>query len=572
MATSRFGWGEVTFIPSKTLSTPDPEKGGRQASASSRSASTGLPRSETIRSTATVVNDKVQYTGSGTLEDPYIVDWAPGDSQNPFNWSPSKRWRITAIVSMTTLCIAFASSSYTGGLQFMMAELHMSQYVGILGVSLYVVGFGLGPLVWGPLSEIYGRRLIFLVSFLPFTLFHLGGALAVNTPTLIITRFLAGAFGSSPLTNAGGTIADIFTTNERGLASALFAMAPFGGPVLGPIVGGYVSESRAGWRWNFWIMFIFSAMMFLLGAFLVPETFAPVLLRRHARELHIESGGNLHYISKYEKGSKKPFGEIMKVNLSRPFVLLFREPIVLLFSIYTALLYGTLYGLFAAFPVVFQRGRHFSPGEGGLPFLGVGLGIILATCCTPINNNIYSRAVQKGNGVAPPEARLVMACVGAVLLPISMTWFAWTTYPSVHYMVPIIAGVPFGAGMLFVFNSVISYLIDSYTLYAASALAANAVMRSIMGAAFPLFTPRMYASLGDQWACMIFAFLSLLCTPIPFLFYHFGPAIRARSTFSVNPPSDNPVSRVIEHELEEEAKDKFALDTEKHDPDARLAA
>ncbi|KAG8716145.1 hypothetical protein FRC11_008626 [Ceratobasidium sp. 423] len=564
-ASPRFDPDEATPIPSKAPSLSGLEKDSKRPSGLSHSASAGLPRSDTV---TTVVNERAQLTGSGTLEDPYVVDWAPEDPENPFNWSPAKRWRITAILALTTLCIAFASSSYSGGIQFMMAELHMGQYVGILGISLYVVGFGLGPLVWGPLSEMYGRRLIFMISFLPFTLFHLGGALAHNIPTLLVTRFLAGAFGSSPLTNAGGTIADMFTAKDRGLASALFAMAPFAGPVLGPIVGGYVSESRAGWRWNFWIMFIFSAVMFVFGVLFVPETFAPVLLRRRARELHAESEGKLHYISKYEKGNTKTFAEVMRINLSRPFVLLFQEPIVLLFSIYTALIYGTLYGLFAAFPVVFQRGRHFSPGEGGLAFLGVGLGIVIATCCTPISNKIYYHAMEKGNGVAPPEARLIMACVGAVLLPVSMTWFAWTTYPSVHYIVPIIAGVPFGAGMLFVFTSVISYLIDSYTLYAASALAANAVMRSIMGAVFPLFTPRMYASLGDQWACMVFAFLALVCTPMPFLFYRFGPAIRARSKFSVSPPSGNPVPQVVERELEREAE----VEAEKRHADARSVA
>ncbi|QRV73197.1 major facilitator superfamily transporter [Ceratobasidium sp. AG-Ba] len=564
----RFDPEEQTPIPSKAPSLSGNEKDLNKPSSESTPPTT--VRWERTASLQTVVDEKAQYAGSGTTEDPYIVDWLPEDPENPFNWSGFKRWRITAILAITTLCIAFASSSYSGGIQYMMADLHMGQYVAILGISLYVVGFGLGPLLWGPLSEMYGRRLIFLVSFLPFVLFHLGGALAHNVETLLITRFLAGAFGSSPLTNAGGTIADMFTARERGLASALFAMAPFAGPVLGPIVGGYVSESSAGWRWNFWIMFIFSAVMFILSALLVPETFAPVLLRRRARTLHAESEGKVHYVSKFEKGNKKTFGEIMKINLSRPFIFLFKEPIVLLFSIYTALVYGTLYGLFAAFPVVFQRGRHFTPGEGGLAFLGVGLGIVIATALTPISNKIYYRAMEKGNGVAPPEARLVMGCVGAVLLPISMTWFAWTTYPSVHYIVPIIAGVPFGAGMLLVFTSVISYLIDSYTLYAASALAANAVLRSIMGAVFPLFTPKMYASLGDQWACMVFAFLALACTPMPFLFYRYGPTIRKRSQFSVSPPTSagNPVPEVVERELDREAE----VEAEKRHADARSAA
>jgi multidrug resistance protein len=566
--THRFDPDEPTPIPSKAPSMSGLEKEVNKPSGGS-SNPTSVMRERTI-SLQTAVDENAHYPGSGTIEDPYVIDWAPEDPENPFNWAPFRRWIITAIIAVTTLCIAFASSSYSGGIQYMMVDLHMGQYVAILGISLYVVGFGLGPLLWGPLSEMYGRRTIFLVSFLPFVLFHLGGALAHNVETLLITRFLAGAFGSSPLTNAGGIIADMFTARDRGLASALFAMAPFAGPVLGPIVGGYISESSAGWRWNFWIMFIFSAVMFVLSAAFVPETFAPVLLRRRARKLHAKSEGKVHYVTKFEKGNNKTFREVMKINLSRPFVLLFKEPIVMLLSIYTALIYGTLYGLFAAFPVVFQRGRHFTPGEGGLAFLGVGLGIVIATSLTPISNKIYYRAMEKGNGVAPPEARLIMGCVGAVLLPVSMTWFAWTTYPSIHYMVPIIAGVPFGAGMLLVFTSVISYLIDSYTLYAASALAANAVLRSVMGAVFPLFTPRMYASLGDQWACMVFAFLALVCTPMPFLFYKFGPAIRARSSFSVSPPTSigNPVPEVVERELEREAE----VEAEKRHADARSAA
>ncbi|QRV90285.1 major facilitator superfamily transporter [Ceratobasidium sp. AG-Ba] len=462
------------FDPEEQISSEAPSLSGNEKDLNKPSSGSTPPTAVQWQRTVslqTVVDERAKYPGSGTIEDPYIVDWVSEDTENPHNWTGFKRWTITGIVAVSTLCVSFASSSYSGGIQYMMADLHMGQYVAILGISLYVVGFGLGPLLWGPLSEMYGRRLIFLVSFLPFVFLHI---------------------------------------------------------------------------------------------------FAPVLLRRRARYLHAESEGKVHYISKFEKGNKKTFGEIMKINLSRPFVLLFKEPIVLLFAIYAALVYGTLYGLFAAFPVVFQRGRHFTPGEGGLAFLGIGLGIVIATCLTPINNKIYYRAIEKGNGVAPPEARLVMCCVGAVLLPISMTWFAWTTYPSIHYIVPIIAGIPFGVGMMLVFTSIISYLIDSYTLYAASALAANAVLRSAMGAAFPLFTPKMYASLGDQWACMVFAFLALVCTPIPFLFYRYGPAIRARSKFSVSPPTltGNPVPEIIERELEREAE----VEAEKRHANARSAA
>jgi hypothetical protein len=168
---------------------------------------------------------------------------------------------------------------------------------------------------------------------------------------------------------------------------------------------------------------------------------------------------------------------------------------------------------------VFQGGHHFSPGEGGLAFLGVGLGILIGTLLSPINDKYYQRVMDRNHGVAPPETRLLLAIYGAALLPVSMFWFAWTTSPSIPWIVPVLSGIPFGLAILFVFIPVIAYLIDAYTLHAASALAANAVLRSLMGAAFPLFTDKVYNALGTQWAASIFAFLSLACAPLPFLFY-----------------------------------------------------
>ncbi|KDQ15282.1 hypothetical protein BOTBODRAFT_78005, partial [Botryobasidium botryosum FD-172 SS1] len=462
--------------------------------------------------------------GSGTLEDPYVVDWAPGEAENPYNWSQLRRWILTYQLAFGTLCVSFASSAYTGGIEAMRHELHMSTVVSVLGVSLYVLGFGVGPLLLAPLSEVpinrvYSQRIVFLCTYLPFTLFHLGGALAQNATTLLVTRFLAGAFGSSPLTNAGGTITDIWHASERAIPQALYAVAPFCGPIIGPIVGGYVAEARGmGWRWTFWLMLIFAS-------------FAPVLLRRRARRLHAESGGTVHYISKFDQGRSLKLGAIMSVNLRRPFVLLFTEPIVFLFSAYIAIVYAILYALFAAFPIVFQQQRHFSTGEGGLAFLGIGAGIVIGTAINPfVMPRIYRNACEKSpDGKAPPEVRLITGCAGSVLAPVGMFWFAWTSYPSIHWIVPILAGAPFGLGMNWIFTSVTAYLMDTYTIYCASAIAASVLLRSTIAAVFPLFTPALFGTLGTQWALTVFAALSLLCAPLPFLFYKYGPRIRAAS-------------------------------------------
>nr|AOR51665.1 MFS multidrug resistance transporter [Phaffia rhodozyma] len=227
--------------------------------------------------------------------------------------------------------------------------------------------------------------------------------------------------------------------------------------------------------------------------------------------------------------------------MTRPFVLLFKEPIVLCLSMYTAIVYGTLYLFFTAFPIVFQTTRGWSSGVGGLAFLGVGLGMLIGTALAPVNNKIYLRATRKSpTGRAPPEARLPMAMLGGALLPSAIFWFAFTSTPSVHWIVPILAGVPFGCGMLLVFSSIINYLIDCYLMYAASALAANTVLRSLLGAVFPLFSTYMYQNLGNAWASALVAFLSLACAPMPFLFYRYGAKIRARSKFSPNMPPAPP--------------------------------
>lgn len=346
----------------------------------------------------------------------------------------------------------------------------------------------------------------------------------------MILRFFAGAFGSSPLTNSGGVIADMFHANDRGLAMALFAAAPFLGPCVGPIVGGFLGETE-GWRWVEGLMAIFAGVVWIVNTVVVPETYAPVLLRRRADKLSALTGKV--YVSRANLGNRKTLGQQFKIALMRPWVLLFHEPIVILTSIYMAILYGTLYMLFAAFPIVFQQSRGWSPGVGGLAFIGVAVGMMIAVVYAAADNKRYQRAGEEAaGGAAPPEARLPPAIVGSVLLPVGLFWFAWTCGPSIHWIVPIIASAFFACGLVLVFLSLMNYLIDSYVLYAASVLAANAVLRSLFGAAFPLFTTYMYDNLGLHWASSVPAFLSLACMPFPYLFWRYGHRIRMRCKFA----------------------------------------
>jgi MFS family permease len=349
------------------------------------------------------------------------------------------------------------------------------------------------------------------------------------------------------LTNAGGVIADMFPANQRGLGMSIFAAAPFLGPVIGPIVGGFVGQT-VGWRWVEGVMAIFTGVVWIFGTLTIPETYSPVILRNRASELSKRTGKV--YISILEKKQgKTTVGQAFSKALARPWVLLILEPIVLLISIYMAILYGTLYMLFGAFPIVFQQYRGWSQGIGGLAFCGVAVGMILGVVYSIFDNKRYLRIEEENDGEAPPEARLPPAAVGAVALPIGMFWFAWTNYPSIHWSVSIIGTAPFGFGMVLVFLSCMNYLIDAYTVYAASVLAANSVLRSLFGAAFPLFTRQMYARLGIHWASSIPAFLALACLPFPFIFYKYGYSVRMKCKYAAQA-----------HQIMEQMKEKDSDD------------
>lgn len=481
-----------------------------------------------------LVTDRVlhhKYAGSGSAEDPYVVEWIPNDPRNPMLFSATRKWLITLSVSIATLAIAFASTAYSGSIPQIIEEFHVSDEVATLGISLFVLGFAIGPLLWAPLSEIYGRQILFIPTYAGLTAFNAGVCGAQNIQTLLVLRFLAGAIGSSPLTNSGGVVADMFPASQRGLAMCLFASAPFLGPTLGPIVGGFVGES-VGWRWVAGVVTIFTGLLWMFGTLLVPETYAPVLLKRRAEKLSRLTGKA--YVSKMENDKgKQRLTAIYKVALSRPWVLLFREPIVLLLSIYVAIVYGTLYLTFPAFPIVYQENRHWSQGVGGLAFIGVAIGMALGILLTIYDNRRYNKiAAKQPGGSAPPEERLPPTMVGAIVLPVGLFIFAWTNGPAIHWLISVVFSGALGFGNVMLFLSVTNYLIDTYTIYAASVLAANAVLRSIFGAVFPLFTTYMFANLGIHWASSVPAFLALACAPLPFLFYRYGSAIRARCKYS----------------------------------------
>ena len=215
-------------------------------------------------------------------------------------------------------------------------------------------------------------------------------------------------------------------------------------------------------------------------------------------------------------------------------------------------MYGILYLCFVAYPIIFQDLRHWTPGLAGLAFSGIGVGSLIVIFSEPlIRKMIHAHKPDPETGSPPPEAMVSVVCIAAVLIPVGEMWFAWTGTPDCHWILPILAGVPFGMGNAAVFIYATNYLVHSYDIYAASALAGNAVLRSVMGATLPLAGPAMYASLGPHYAGMLLALLEAVCIPIPFIFYAKGYRIREKSTL---------ISKMQEDKRKEDAKRKRYAD------------
>lgn len=427
-------------------------------------------------------------------ENEYEVQWdGDNDPMNPRYFSKGRKWLIVLIVSAGSTCVTCTSSMYTSTYGQITEEFHISKVVATLGLSLFVMGLGLGPMVLGPLSEFYGRRPIYVVSFFFFLVWLIPCALARNIETELVGRFLDGVAGSAFLSVAGGTVGDMFSRNELQAPMMIFTASPFIGPPVGPMIAGFINQ-YADWRWTFYVLLIWSAVMLALIAAFVPETYHPVLLRQKAIKLRKDTGDE-KWKAPIERLQRSIPQTIIR-SIYRPFLLLALEPMCLNLCLFSAILLGALYLFFGAFDLVFTVNHDFQLWQVGLSFSGLLVGQLAAIATNSLWHKNYLRLVSNAEnnggepGVSEPEHRLPPAIAGGFLVPIGLFWFAWTLQPSIHWIVPIIGSAIFAAGMLLVFSGVFTFLVDAYPVYAASALAANSFARSSFAAAFPLF--------GDQ--------------------------------------------------------------------------
>ncbi|KAM6482329.1 major facilitator superfamily domain-containing protein [Trichoderma sp. SZMC 28011] len=480
--------------------------------------------------------DVIEKSPTVRPDDPNLIKWnGPDDPENPKNWTHKRKWAAVFCVSCFTLLSPVASSMVAPGLPQISRELHITEEIeSALVLSIFVAAYAVGPLIWGPLSELYGRAIILQLSNLFFLFFNLGCGLAKTSAQMFVFRFLAGIGGSAPLAIGGGVLGDLFTAEERGKAMSIYSLMPLLGPALGPIAGGWISE-RTTWRWVFYSTTIADGLVQVAGIFFLQETYAPVLLQRKKAAL-IRKTGNTNLVTEYDDPNKT-VTQTLTIALTRPFRMLATQPIVQVMSLYMMYLYGLTYLILSTFASLWSTQYHESPGIAGLNYISLGLGFFLgAQTCAPLQDRIYAalkRRYVPDGGPGRPEFRVPLLIPGSILLPIGIFIYSWTAEAHTHWIGPNIGAVVFGFGIIIGFQCIQGYMVDSYTRYAASAVGAVTVLRSLAGFGFPLFAPTMYNKLGYGIGGTVLACIAIgIGFPSPIFLWFYGPKLRAASKFA----------------------------------------
>ncbi|QKX55383.1 uncharacterized protein TRUGW13939_02475 [Talaromyces rugulosus] len=483
-----------------------------------------------------MVPSTVLVSHKSEAETTYEVSWdGPDDVANPLNWSSARKWQNVVLVSIQATLSPMASVMLAVTSTAVTADFHQTDlYTPSLPTALFVLGFGLGPLFLAPLSELYGRRIIYLSCFTAFTVSNILCAVAPNMAALVVFRLVCGMAGSAGPSIGGGTIRDMFTPETRGRAQSVYSFGPTGGSALGGIIGSFILAGTGNWRWVLWVMAIASGITSVVSFFFLYETYPPYLLRKKARHLRASTGNDAHH-SSYDS----PLGhrQLLARTLTRAMHMLITAPACTAMSVYMALIYGILYLhmvtlplLYSSKPVYGLPSYEWPAALTGLSYLGVGVGsfggvLVCALCLNRTYMMMKERAVRKGlpTETKYPQFRIPLMQVGACIVPLGLFIFAFTARTYVHWIAPLIGAAVFSAGMLITYVCVTTYLVDSFDQYAASALAAMTLVRSIMGCIFSLIGFRLYESLGYRWGTLMLALLCVLAMPLPALFYFIGP-------------------------------------------------
>ncbi|KAF8583941.1 MFS general substrate transporter [Ramaria rubella] len=477
------------------------------------------------------------------------------DPDNPKNWPMSKRVINAIIIASVGLLSSFASSILVPAVPDVMRQFGVANHLlGTLTTSVYVLGLGFGPFLLAPLSELYGRWIVYATTLAVFTFLQMGCALSRSMTGLVVLRFFAGLTGGMAPSLGQASMSDLWDVHNRGRWAAVLTLGPMLGPPVGNLIASLILQ-RKHWPLIFWILMIFSGALLLLTLFVLQETYEPVILRKRQqkRRLALETSmaqrpcfeKNKEYLMQVPMSEKdaealpdptRVFGRA----ITRPMRFLATSPILGIFGFFLAYTYGMLYLLLTSLPLLFgeaqSRPELFNYGFDsigtGLSYLGLIIGFFLGCIAQVYSQTRIWNLLTKRNGEGRPEYRLLPMTAGMLFFPISLFWYGWSASRRDIWIVPEIATGIFGFGMFITFQSIPVYLMEAFIPYSASALAAATLMRAITGAVFPLFGQQLFVRLGYGKGGTLLAVLALPAIPLPWLLYKKGRYLRQRWAFA----------------------------------------
>ncbi|KAI9795903.1 MAG: hypothetical protein M1833_006630 [Piccolia ochrophora] len=458
-----------------------------------------------------------------TSEGDILVTWyTTDDPANPQNWSTRKKAYVVLQIVLYTFVVYCSSAIYVPSQGGVMKVFGVSQAKASLGLSVYVIGYGLGPLLFSPLSEIdkFGRNLPYIVTFGLFVIMTVPLALVQNYAGLLVLRFLLGFLGSPCLATGGASMQDLYSITKLPYALSAWVASAFCAPALGPLISAFAVTAK-GWRWSLWETLWMSAPVFLLMFLTLPETYAPNILLRRARRLRALTGRNdFRAQSEIDQGKIK-FSAVLFDSLIKPMQITVLDPAIAFTNLYTSLIYGIYYSFFEVFPLVYGPIYGFNLGETSVVFVCILVACVLGVCIYCSYIYFYLEPDILANGLRVQEHRLVPALFAVFLMPASLFIFGWTSRESVHWIVSVIGLTLYGVGA-FIF----------YPKYAASIFAGNDACRSALAAGAIIFAHPLFVNLGIGPGISLLAGLNCGGIMGIFVLYYYGATLRSKSKFA----------------------------------------
>ncbi|OQE37904.1 hypothetical protein PENCOP_c009G04307 [Penicillium coprophilum] len=471
-----------------------------------------------------------------TKDGSILVDWYyTDDSENPHNWSNRKRVLITILICLYTFVVYTTSAIYTSSTEGVMKEFGVSTLIATLGLSLYVLGYGIGPLVFSPLSEIpvIGRNPVYIVTMFLFVIISIPTALVDNFAGLLVLRFLQGFFGSPCLASGGASIGDLYSLMSLPYAMMAWVSAAYCGPALGPLLSGFAVPIK-GWRWSLFESIWASAPVFILMFMFLPETSSATILLRRADRLR-----KIHNTKRFQSQSEidqrnMQISDVAIDALIKPLEITIKDPAVLFVQIYTAIIYGIYYSFFEVFPLVYPVDYNMNLGQIGLVFLCMMVACIVGVAMYASYIYFWMNPRIRRFGFPQNEDLLIPALPAAFGPMIGLFVFAWTARASIHWIVPTIGITIYGATVFIVMQCIFMYIPLTYPKYAASLFAANDFFRSALACGSVLFAHPLFGNLGVARGVSLLGGLSVIGIIGIWLLYFFGSKLRAMSKFATS--------------------------------------